>query len=167
MSFCIFSLQLLVPYSFEFCLCSEEEDLASPPRALTASPGRVATPLAVDTTLQPEVAPTVPVASTEKAVVMPDAAASTSRPTSWEEHVSHPLRFHVTILLYAYSAHCILLVMLWSRQAKPLLGWSKRRMRSAASLSSKPVSIATRSPEYYEMLCCLFLVLTSDSFWFS
>ena len=66
----------------DFCLCNEAEDLASPPRALTVSPSRVATPPALDTPLQPKVATTAPVTSTEKAVVMPDAAASSSRPST-------------------------------------------------------------------------------------
>ena len=69
-------------------MCSDAEDLASPPRALTVSPGRVTTPPTVDATLQPEVAPTAPAASVEKVVVMPDVIASSSRPTTWEEHVS-------------------------------------------------------------------------------
>ena len=94
-------------------MCSEAEDLASPPRELTVSPGRVATPPTVDTPLQLEVAPIVPAASMEKAVAMPDAAASSSRPTTLEEHVSHPFRFSCNkFLSYAYSAHCSLLVVL-------------------------------------------------------
>ena len=76
----------------DFCLCSEPDDLASPPRALTVSPGRVATPPALDTPMQPEVAMIAPAASTEKAVTMPDVASSSSRAT-WEEHVSHSLYF--------------------------------------------------------------------------
>ena len=72
----------------DVCLCSDAEDLGSPPRALTVSPDRVATPPAEDATLQPEVAPTAPAASMEKVVVMPDVTASSSRPVTWEEHVS-------------------------------------------------------------------------------
>ena len=76
-----------------FSLCSEPADLASPPRACTASPNRVATPPASDTLLQPKAATTAPATSKEKAVVLPDAAASSSRPATWEERVSHPLCF--------------------------------------------------------------------------
>ena len=59
-----------------FCLFSDAEDQASPSRELTVSPCRVALPLAMGAPPQPEVAPTAPAASQEKAVVMPDVAAS-------------------------------------------------------------------------------------------
>ena len=74
-----------------FCLCSDAEDLASPPKELTVSPCRLASPSAMRAPPQPEVAPTAPAASLEKAVVMPNVAASSSRPATWEEHVSYPL----------------------------------------------------------------------------
>ena len=128
-----------------FFLCSDAEDLASPPRALTVSPGRVASPLAIDAPLQLEVALTAPATSVEKAVVMPDVTASSSRLVTWEEHISYFLCISCNqCFLYAYSAYRNLLAMLWSRLARPFLGWSKRKMRSVASLSSKLVSISTR-----------------------
>ena len=78
-----------------FCLCSVAGDLASPLRAWAASPSRLATPPNSDTPLQPEAARTSPAAPKEKTVVMPDATASSSRPSTWEEHASHHLLFDV------------------------------------------------------------------------
>ena len=40
---------------------------------------------------QPETTPTTPAPSLDKAVAMTDVAASSSRPATWEEHVSYPL----------------------------------------------------------------------------
>ena len=74
-----------------FCfVCSDAEGLASPPRELAVSPHRVASPLAMDTPPQPEAPSTGAVASPEKAMVTPDVAATSSRPATWEEHVSYP-----------------------------------------------------------------------------
>ena len=54
-----------------------------------------------------------PAASLEKAVVMTDVAASSSRPATWEEHVSYSLCLLCDLcFLYAYVAYYSLLATL-------------------------------------------------------
>ena len=62
---------------------------------LTVSPHRVASPSEMPVPPQPEVPPTAPAASLEKAVVIPDVAVSSSCPVTWEEHVSYPVVVYV------------------------------------------------------------------------
>ena len=127
-----------------FFLCSEAEDLVSPPKAQSASPNRVAMPPASDTPLQLEATTTTPTAPKEKAMVMPDAPASSSRPSTWEEHVSHPPLFLMQkFYSHAYVFCCSLLVALWWRPARPFLRWSEKIMCSTMSLNLEPVSIST------------------------
>ena len=147
-------------------MCSDAEDLASPPRELTVSPYRVASPSAMGAPPQPEVAPTAPAASLGQAAVMTDVAASSSCPATWEEHVSYSLCLLCNrYFLYAYATYYSLLAALWSRLARPSLGWSKRKMRSAASWCSKLVSISTSWSDYYDIFFAApFLDLTGDSF---
>ena len=91
MLFELFLIALLVLYRVchDICLtCSDEGDVTSPRREAAASPARVASPVRAPTPQQPEHTPTTPTPSLDKAVATPDPAASSSRPATWEEHVS-------------------------------------------------------------------------------
>ena len=66
------------------------------PRAQNPSPVRVATPLAFDTFVQPEIAATTPAAPKEMPAATQDVGASSSGPSSWEDHVSHLHPFDVS-----------------------------------------------------------------------
>ena len=72
-----------------FCLiCSDAGDVTSPRHEAAASPARTASPMRAPTPPRPELTPTTPVPSLDKAVAIPDPAASSSRFATWEEHVS-------------------------------------------------------------------------------
>ena len=71
-----------------YLICSDAGDVTSPQREAVASPARVSSPVNVPTSPQPEATPTTPAPSVDKTVAAPDLAASSSRPATWEEHVS-------------------------------------------------------------------------------
>ena len=84
--------------------CSDAEDVTSPHREAAASPARVASPMDAPAPPQPETTPTTPAPSLDKAVATANLAASSSRPATWEEHVS------VSLQLFMYSVgFCILM----------------------------------------------------------
>ena len=69
------------------------------PRAWDTSPIRMATPPASDTFVQPEITATTTAAPKEMTVAMQDDGASSSGPSSWDNHVSHLHPFDIAGLL--------------------------------------------------------------------
>ena len=84
---------------------SDAGDITSPRREVAASPARVASPMRAPTPPQPEATPTTPAPSLDKAVTIPDPAASSSRFATWEEHVStlYFLELASLFLVYLFS----------------------------------------------------------------
>ena len=95
----------------DFCSAySDAGDVTSPRREVAASPARVASPMRAPTPPQPELTPTTPAPSLDKAVAIPDPAASSSRFATWEEHVSIlcllEFAFVVSVCLCSYALFC-------------------------------------------------------------
>ena len=85
----LFALLELCGLCPDFCPAySDAGDITSPRREVATSPARVASPMHEPTPPRPEVTPTTPAPSLDKAVTIPDHAASSSRFATWEEHVS-------------------------------------------------------------------------------
>ena len=82
---------------------SDAGDVTSPRRDAASSPARVVSPMRAPTPPPPEVTPTTPAPSLDKAVAIPDHAASSSRFASWEEHVSTLRFFELTSIFLVYS----------------------------------------------------------------
>ena len=93
--------------------CSDAGDVTSPRREAVASPARVSSPMNVPTSPQPEAAPTTPAPSVDKAVAAPDLAASSSRPATWEEHVS-VLCFELFSIFVCFRVLMYCLAAVWS-----------------------------------------------------
>ena len=95
----------------DFCSSySDAGDVTSPRREVAASPARVASPMRAPTPPQPELTPTTPAPSLDKAVAIPDPAASSSRFATWEEHVRIlcflEFAFVVSVCLCSYALFC-------------------------------------------------------------
>ena len=95
----------------DFCSAySDAGDVTSPRREVATSPARVASPMRAPTPPQPELTPTTPAPSLDKAVAIPDPAASSSRFATWEEHVSIlcflEFAFVVSVCLCSYALFC-------------------------------------------------------------
>ena len=85
----LFALLCTLSSTPDFCsIYSDAGDVTSPRREAAASPARVASPMRMPTPPRPESVPPTPAPPLDKAVTMPDPAASSSRFATWEEHVS-------------------------------------------------------------------------------
>ena len=114
--FVLFELFLIALLVFcrvcpDFCLTySDAGDVTSPRREAAASPARVASPMRAPTPPRPELTPTTPAPPLDKAVAIPDPAASSSRFATWEEHVSIlcllEFAFVVSVCLCSYVLSC-------------------------------------------------------------
>ena len=99
------------------------------------SPARVASPVNAPTPPQPEATPTTPAPSMEKAVAAPDLAASSSRPATWEEHVS-VLCFELLCIFVGFRVLMYCLAAVWSCSSR---GWqSLLRDGAGKGCTSRP-----------------------------
>ena len=103
-----------------FCFtCSDAGDVTSPRHEAAASPARVASPVNAPTPPQPETTPTTPAPSVDKVVAAPDLAASSSRPATWEEHVS-VLFFNMLCIFVGFRVLMYCFAAVWSCSMR---GW--------------------------------------------
>ena len=96
-------------------VCSDAGDVTSPRREAVASPARAMSPMHAPTPPQPEATPTTPAPSADKTVAAPDLTASSSRPATWEEHVSAfapRIVMQFCLVPYSYILSCSRLVAL-------------------------------------------------------
>ena len=105
-------------FSLRVCLIicstrSDTEDVTSPRCEAAASPAREASPVNAPAPSQPETTPTTPAPSLDKTVAAADFAASSSRPATWEEHVSVS-RFNFLCVFVDFHT---LMLLLYSRLA--------------------------------------------------
>ena len=56
---------------------------------------------------QPETTLTTPALSLDKAAAMIDVVASSSRPATWEEHVSYPLYSLCSLMFFVHLCHAL------------------------------------------------------------